>query len=33
LEINTKDIPLGSSISTGQKLCKDGIIKAELIKK
>lgn len=32
LEINTKDIPMGSSISTGVKLCKDGVIKAELIK-
>lgn len=33
LEINTEDIPIGSSVSTGAKLCKDGIIKAELIRK
>lgn len=32
LEINTKDIPLGSSVSQGVKLCKDGIIKAEMIR-
>ena len=32
LEINTADIPIGSSISTGVKLCKEGIIKAEIIK-
>ena len=31
LEINPNDIPMGSSVSTGVKLCKDGIIKAELI--
>ena len=33
LEIHTEDIPMGSSVSTGVKLCKDGIIKAELIRK
>lgn len=33
LEINASDIPMGSSISTGTKLCKDSIIKAELIRK
>ena len=33
IEINPDDIPMGSSISTGVKLCKDGIIKAELIHK
>lgn len=33
IEIETNSIPLGSSISSGVKLCKDGIIKAELIKK
>lgn len=33
LEINAHDIPMGSSISAGTKLCKDGIIKAELIRK
>ena len=30
-EINIDDIPMGSSVSTGVKLCKDGSIKAELI--
>ena len=33
LEINTNDIPIGSSISTGVKLCKDGVIHAELIRR
>jgi DNA gyrase/topoisomerase IV subunit A len=33
LEISTESIPMGSSISSGVKLCKEGIIKAELIKK
>lgn len=33
LNINIDDIPIGSSISSGVKLCKDGIIKAELIRK
>ena len=33
LEINVNDIPVGSSISAGTKMCKDGIIKVELIKK
>ena len=33
LEINVADIPVGSSISAGTKMCKDGIIKVELIKK
>jgi DNA gyrase subunit A len=33
IEINDNDIPVGSSISAGVKLCKDGIIKAELIRK
>lgn len=32
LTIQTDDIPIGSSVSQGVKLCKDGIIKAELIK-
>ena len=32
LEIDTNIIPIGSSISNGVKLCKDGIIKAEIIK-
>ena len=32
LEFNTNDIPLGSSVSQGVKLCKDGVIKAELIR-
>ena len=32
LTIQTNDIPIGSSISQGVKLCKDGIIKAELIR-
>ena len=33
LEINVSDIPVGSSVSAGTKMCKDGIIKVELIKK
>lgn len=33
LDIDTNSIPMGSSISSGIKLCKDGIIKAELIHK
>jgi len=33
LEIETDSIPLGSSLSQGVKLCKDGVIKAELIRK
>ena len=33
LEINVSDIPVGSSISAGTKMCKEGIIKVELIKK
>lgn len=33
LDINIDDIPMGSSVSSGTKLCKDGIIKAELIHK
>ena len=33
LEINVADIPVGSSISAGTKMCKEGIIKVELIKK
>lgn len=33
LEVETSQIPFGSSVSQGVKLCKDGIIKAELIKK
>jgi DNA gyrase subunit A len=32
LTIQTDDIPIGSSLSQGAKLCKDGVIKAELIK-
>ena len=32
LEFSIEDIPIGSSVSTGVKLCKDGVIKAELIK-
>lgn len=32
LTIQTDDIPVGSSVSQGVKLCKDGVIKAELIK-
>jgi DNA gyrase subunit A len=32
IEIETDSIPVGSSISTGVKLCKEGIIKAELIR-
>lgn len=31
--INVNDIPEGSSVSTGAKLCKNGIIKVELINK
>ena len=31
--INVSDIPIGSSVSTGAKLCKNGIIKVELINK
>lgn len=31
--IDTESIPMGSSVSTGVKLCKDGVIKAELIRK
>jgi hypothetical protein len=31
--INVNDIPEGSSVSTGAKLCKSGIIKVELINK
>lgn len=33
LEIETDSIPYGSSVSQGVKLCKDGVIKAELIKR
>ena len=33
INIDTESIPLGSSVSSGVKLCKDGIIKAELIRK
>ena len=33
LDINVSDIPIGSSISAGTKMCKDGILKVELIKK
>jgi DNA gyrase/topoisomerase IV subunit A len=33
IEVETSQIPLGSSVSQGIKLCKDGVIKAELIKK
>lgn len=33
LEIQLDQIPIGSSLSQGVKLCKDGVIKAELIKK
>lgn len=33
LEINVADIPIGSSVSAGTKMCKDGILKVELIKK
>lgn len=33
IEIETDQIPIGSSLSQGTKLCKDGIIKAELIRK
>ena len=33
LEINTNDIPIGSSVSAGVKLCKDGVIHAELIRR
>lgn len=32
LEIETDSIPVSSTISTGEKLCKEGIIKAEMIK-
>jgi DNA gyrase/topoisomerase IV subunit A len=32
LSIQTDEIPIGSSVSQGVKLCKDGVIKAELIK-
>lgn len=32
LEINITDIPTGSSISAGTKMCKEGIIKCELIR-
>ena len=32
LEVLVKDIPVGSSISAGNKMCKSGIIKAELIR-
>ena len=33
INIDTESIPMGSSVSTGVKLCKDGIIKAELMRK
>ena len=33
LTIDTNNIPMGSSVSSGVKLCKDGVIKAELIRK
>ena len=33
INIDPDTIPMGSSVSTGVKLCKDGIIKAELIRK
>ena len=33
IDINVGDIPMGSSISSGIKLCKDGVIKSELVKK
>lgn len=32
LEINVADIPIGSSVSAGTKMCKDGILKIELIR-
>ena len=32
LTVQINDIPIGSSVSQGVKLCKDGVIKAELIK-
>jgi DNA gyrase subunit A len=32
LLINVKDIPMGSSVSSGTKICKDGIVKAEIIR-
>lgn len=32
IEIDTASIPINSSVSSGVKLCKDGVIKAELIK-
>ena len=32
VEVAVKDIPVGSSISAGNKICKSGIIKAELIR-
>ena len=32
IEIDTASIPINSSASSGVKLCKDGVIKAELIK-
>lgn len=32
LEINVADIPIGSSVSAGTKMCKDGILKVELIR-
>lgn len=31
IDIDTNEVPLGSSVSAGTKLCKDGIIKAELV--
>lgn len=33
IDINIDNIPMGSSISSGEKLCKDGVIKAELVQK
>ena len=32
VEIDTASIPIGSSVSAGTKLCKDGVIKAEMIR-
>ena len=32
INIETNQIPIGSSVSQGVKLCKDGVIKAEMIK-
>ena len=32
IDINIDDIPIGSSVSSGVKLCKDGVIHADLIR-